>query len=210
VDIYRARQLVAERLPVGAGALAADRQGAQLMPIARPIGALLRFCLTSRRQPGPGRPRFCGRFATGRSGPGSSRFLVSHKWPRSEATSSALRCGRIPAGMRQFNISIRDIADAVGAKPIGVGSRIPRRATARLDVQGEARLMLDSAAPSVGLNTVVSMPTVAGTVGRARKTESSTAERPAVRLGDVAEIVSANEPAVVPPSMTVGPPCMCR
>src|SRR5437016_1791161 len=47
IDTYRARQLVAERLQLAQARLPQTVGAPQLMPIAAPIGALLRFCLTS-------------------------------------------------------------------------------------------------------------------------------------------------------------------
>jgi Cu(I)/Ag(I) efflux system membrane protein CusA/SilA/nickel/cobalt tolerance cation efflux system protein len=47
VDIYRARQLVTERLQLAQARLPQTVRPPQLMPISAPIGALLRFCLTS-------------------------------------------------------------------------------------------------------------------------------------------------------------------
>src|SRR5262249_19139644 len=47
VDIYRARLFVTERLQLAQGRLPQTIKAPQLMPIVAPIGALLRFCLTS-------------------------------------------------------------------------------------------------------------------------------------------------------------------
>lgn len=47
IDIYRARQLVTERLQLAQARLPQTVRAPQLMPISAPIGALLRFCLTS-------------------------------------------------------------------------------------------------------------------------------------------------------------------
>jgi Cu/Ag efflux pump CusA len=47
VDIYRARQLVTERVQLVQARLPQTARAPQLQPISAPIGALLRFCLTS-------------------------------------------------------------------------------------------------------------------------------------------------------------------
>src|SRR5437762_11993202 len=47
VDIYRARQLVTERLQLAQARLPQTVRAPQLMPISAPLGALVRFCLTS-------------------------------------------------------------------------------------------------------------------------------------------------------------------
>src|SRR5712691_10972622 len=47
VDVYRARQLVTERLQLAQARLPQTIGAPQLMPMVAPIGALLRMCLTS-------------------------------------------------------------------------------------------------------------------------------------------------------------------
>lgn len=148
VDIYRARQLVAERLQLAQARLPQTVRAPQLMPIAAPIGALLRFCLTSTSDNQAQATRDLRTFADWTIRP---RLLAIPGVAQVVALGGDVERIEVqpnPGRMRQVNVSIRDIADAVGASQSVSGLGFTETASARLDVQGEARLVLLMRTPS--------------------------------------------------------------
>jgi CzcA family heavy metal efflux pump len=195
VDIYRARQLVAERVQLAQARLPQTVKAPQLVPITAPIGALLRFCLTS---------------TSGHQAQAARELRALADWtlrPRllaipgvAQVVAQGGEVERIevrpnPVRMRQFHVSIQDVADAVAASQSVSGVGFAETANTRLDVQTEARLTLDGAVQAL-TDTVVSIPTGAAVTARAGASGNSTSSRPAVRLGDIAEIVSASDPPI--------------
>lgn len=181
VDIYRARQLVTERLQLGQARLPQTVRAPQLMPISAPIGALLRFCLTStapdREQAGRDLRTFADWVLRPRllAIPGVAQ-IVAHGGgvERIEVQPDAI-------SMRQRDVTMRDLVDAVGGSQSLSGAGFIETASARLDVHSDARLKLDDALGALS-NALVLPPS------------QGTSVRSAVRVGDVAEVVYATEP----------------
>lgn len=177
VDVYRARQLVAERIELARGRLP-DGTRIQIAPIAAPIGALLKFCISLSPGSDPARSREVRAFADWvlrprlLGIPGVSQVAIHG----GEVERIEVRPD--PARMRARGVSIDELTEAVQGAQAPTGAGFIETATARLDVRTAARLTTEGALPAV-LNTVV----------RAR-------DRLAVRVGDVAEVVSGSEPRI--------------
>lgn len=182
VDVYRARQLVLERVAVAQGRLPATVHAPQLAPLTAPIAALLKFCLTtSATDARQGlrdlrafadwtlRPRLLGL-------PGVAQVTIhGGEVERIEVRPDPLR-------MQARGVTLADLSAAVQRSQSLSGAGFVETAGARLDVRSEARLSLADAP-----QTLAEMPL---------ESSRGTPGRLPLRLGDVAEIVHAAEPRV--------------
>lgn len=177
-DLYRARQLVTERIALASGQLPQAVRAPQLAPISAPIGALLKFCLTI--PPGGGeQPARDGRaFAEWTLRP---RLLAIPGV--AQVTVLGGRVERVevrpdPTRMRARGVTMADVTDAVRASQAVAGAGFVESGDARLDVQNDSRL------------------TLAGATGALADAVVSARGALPIRLGDVADVVRGDEPAV--------------
>ncbi|TAK32409.1 MAG: efflux RND transporter permease subunit [Myxococcaceae bacterium] len=177
-DLYRVRQLVAERVALTSGRLPQAVRAPQLAPISAPIGALLKFCVTV--PPGGEQPaRDARAFAEWTLRP---RLLAIPGV--AQVTVLGGRVERVevrpdPARMRARGVTVADVTDAVRRSQAVSGAGFVESGGARLDVQDDARLTLAGAAVMLGDAVVV-----------------AARGAPPIRLGDVADVVRGDEPAV--------------
>jgi CzcA family heavy metal efflux pump len=174
LDVYRARQLVTERLQLARARLPTMAKEPQLAPIAAPIGALLKFAITGRE--GHASPRELRTFAdwtlTPRllSIPGVSQVIVlGGDVERVEVRPD-------PTRMRQMGVRVQDLVASVGEAQAIEGAGFLDRGAARLDVVNQTRLTLLDAPRELSDGEIAlkgKMP---------------------VRVGDVAEVVRSHEP----------------
>src|SRR5262245_6946925 len=176
VDIYRARQVVTERLQLVQGHLPEGVPAPQLAPILAPISAILKVCLTSS-DPDPVRAgRDLRTFADWTirprlmSIPGVAQ-VVPHGGDveRVEVRPDPLR-------MRQRKVTMTDIVDAVRSSQSVAGVGFADVGASRMDIHSEGRWTVADAERQL-----------AGTVVGA-------SDALAVRLGEVATVVRASEP----------------
>jgi CzcA family heavy metal efflux pump len=190
VDIYRARQLVTERLQVAQGRLPQSVSAPQLMPIVAPIGALLRFCLTSTDPDQERAQRDLRTFADWRLRP---RLLAIPGVAQVMPLGGFIERVEVrpdPTRMQQRGVSITDLSNAVRASQSLTGAGFAETASARLDVQNDARLRLADAIATLS-NTVI--PRTQRSVNPVALASPRVLP---VRIGDVADVVFANEPPV--------------
>jgi CzcA family heavy metal efflux pump len=195
VDIYRARQLVTERLQLAQARLPHSIPPPQIVPISAPIGALLRFCLTSASGDPTQAALDLRTFADWTLRP---RLLAIPGVAQVVAQGGDVERIEVrpnPDRMRQFHVSIADITEAVSTSQSTSGVGFAETANARIDVQSEARLTLASA-PQALSDTVVLPPSGSSGPSSEALVDRGILHRPAVRLGDVADIVAATEPRV--------------
>lgn len=206
VDVYRARQFVTERLQLAQGRLPRTIGAPQLMPIVAPIGALLRFCLTSND---PDQDRALRDLRT---------FVDWTMRPRLLAIAGVAQVMPLggfvervevrpdPTRLRQRGVLMTDLVSAIQSSQSLTGAGFTETASARTDVQNDARLRLEDA-----VATLTNTPVSSGSAFTAGSTEGSTAPmnslavqpqtvspRRAARvtIGEVAEVVSGIEPPV--------------
>jgi len=195
VDIYRARQWVAERLPLAQARLPRTVKPPQIVPISAPIGALLRFCLTSTSDHPAQAALDLRAFADWTLRP---RLLAIPGVAQVVAQGGEIERLEVrpnPGRLRQFHLSIADITDAVTASQSTSGVGFAETANARVDVESEARLTLTGAAQAL-TDTVVSPPSDVLPATGGRGVDTAIGGRLAIRLGDVADVVTASEPPV--------------
>jgi CzcA family heavy metal efflux pump len=175
VDIYRVRQVVAERLQLAISQLPEGSQP-QLAPIAAPVGSLLKFGLTSNDPDADKAMRDLRTFADWTlrprllAIPGVSQ-VIRHggEVERLEVRPDASRMGR-------FHVTLRQLTDALAAAQGSQGGGFVETASVRRDVQIESRIALADA-PSQLADVVVAVR-----------------EGLPVRVGDLADVVQGSEP----------------
>jgi CzcA family heavy metal efflux pump len=202
VDAYRARQLVTERLQLAQTRLPQTIGAPQLMPIVAPIGALLRVCLTSNDPNQDQALRDLRTFADWTMRP---RLLAVPGVAQVMSLGGFVERVEVrpdPTRLRQRGVLIVDLVNAVRSSQSLTGAGFTETASARLDVQNDARLRLEDA---VGTLTNTAIPSTSATAsasawseGRSRIVATRTASRrPArVTIGDVADVVPGVEPPV--------------
>ena len=176
VDLYRARQLVAERLSLARLPEAASAP--QLAPIQAPIGALLKLCLTSTGRDPIKAGRDMRTFADWTLRP---RLLTIPGVAQVTALGGDVERVDVqpdPVRMRQRGITILQLADAVKSSQAISGAGFVNAGAARLDVKTDARLTLGDAVET--LKSVV----------------VSNANGLPIRVGEVADVVLSDEPRV--------------
>ena len=179
VEIYRARQLVTERLQLAQARLPQSVHAPQLAPIAAPIGALLKFCLTSTKPFDAQTARELRTFADWNVRP---RLLAISGVAQVMVIGGAVERVEVrpdPVRLRQRHVTLTDVVAAVRSSQSLSGAGFVETASTRLDVQNDARLRLIGASSAL------------------RDVAVQSADRHAlVRLSDVSEIVQADEPSV--------------
>ena len=173
LDVYRARQLVSERIQLARGRLPRAAQEPQLAPVVAPVGALLKLCLT--RGEGQATLRELRTFADWTLTPrllsiaGVSQVVVhGGDVERIEVRPDLAR-------MRERGVKLDELAAAVEASQAIEGAGFVDRGNARLDVVNETRLALEDAPEQLAASSLQSRTT---------------------RIGDVAEVVRGDEPRV--------------
>ncbi len=207
LDIYRARQLVTERLQLAQARLPQAVGTPQLMPISAPIGALLRFCLTSADANQDHALRDLRTFADWTLRP---RLLAIPGVAQVTPLGGFVERVEVrpdPTRLQQRGVSMADLVNAVRSSQSLTGAGFTETASARLDVQNDARLRIGDAVATLRNIAVPSSPAPppasharvpeasAALGGRAPATILSSPAGP-IRIGDVAEVVSAVEPPV--------------
>ena len=178
VDIYRARQLVAERMELARARLPQSVKSPQLAPISAPIGALLKLCITSSAPDQPQAMREARTFADWELRP---RLLSIPGIAQVTALGGGVERVEVrphPARLAERGVTLADVAAAIRGSQAILGAGWVDSGAARLDVQNESRLTLSRSAEAIGELTIA----VRGGV--------------AVRVSDVAEVVRADEPYV--------------
>lgn len=177
LDVYRARQLVTERLQLARQRLPTTVKEPQLSPISAPLGALLKFCIT---YPGgsPEPARATRAFADWELRP---RLLaipgvaqVTIHGGGVERVVVQLDARR----MRAHAVTAAQVADVVRRSQALTGGGFIEETASRIDIQTDARLTLATAAE-----------VLAGSVIDLR-------DGLPVRLGDVATIVREDMPPI--------------
>ncbi len=183
VDVYRARQLVTERIDL-AGPLPTGVHRPELVPVQAPIGALISLCLTSTAPDPIDSARALRTFAETSMRP---RLLAIPGIAQVTAHGGSvvrLEVQPDPLRMSARGVAFDDVVTAVhrsqGSRPGGtvdVGA-------AHMDVQTQLRLTVDDATSLLADVVVIcAAPSCGG----------GTAP---VRVGDVADVVVADEPAL--------------
>lgn len=174
LDVYRARQLVTERLQLAQARLPAGARAPRLAPVAAPIGALLKLAITA----GDGHaslralrafadwtvtPRLLGI-------PGVAQVVVlGGDVERIEVRPNPVR-------MRERRVGARDLARAVRDAQAVAGAGFVERGEARLDVAEDTRL------------------TLRGAPGELADAEVALEGGTPVRIGDVATVAPGDAP----------------
>jgi CzcA family heavy metal efflux pump len=202
VDVYRARQLVTERLQLAQARLPHTIGAPQIMPIVAPIGALLRLCLTSNDPNQDQALRDLRTFADWTMRP---RLLAVPGVAQVMSLGGFVERVEVrpdPTRLRQRGVLIVDLVNAVRSSQSLTGAGFTETASARLDVQNDTRLRLEDAVGTL-TNTVIpstsaTAPASALSEGRSRIVATQIASRrPArVMVGDVADVASGVEPPV--------------
>lgn len=205
LDIYRARQFVTERLQLAQARLPQMVGAPQLMPISAPIGALLRLALTSDAPDQGQALRDLRTFADWRLRPHLLAIPGVAQVTPLGGFVERVEVQPDPTRLQQRGVSMADVANAVRASQSLTGAGFTETASARLDVQNDARLRLEDAAATLSNITISSSPAprppspgqegTAPRNGRAAAAVLSSLVGP-VRIGDVAEVVLAVEPPV--------------
>jgi CzcA family heavy metal efflux pump len=176
VDIYRARQVVTERLQLVQSHLPEGVQAPQLAPILAPISAILKVCLTSTDPDTAQAARDLRTFADWTlrprlmSIPGVAQ-VVPHG-----GDVERIEVRPDPVRLRQRKVMMSDVIDAVRASQSVAGVGFTDVGATRLDIHSEARLTVADAEREL-----------AGIVVGAN-------EAMPVRLGEVADVVRAPAP----------------
>src|SRR5262245_22560333 len=141
-ELFRTRQFVTERLQLATGNLPEAAEAPKLEPIAPPVGALLRFCITSEQREARTalrtfadwkvRPRLAGI-------PGVAQVIVHG------GLVERLEVRPDPRRMREHGISLADIERAAARSQAFVGAGDVTEGEMRVEVIGEARTTLASA-----------------------------------------------------------------
>ena len=176
LDIYRARQLAAERMELARARLPQSVRSPQMAPISAPIGALLKFCVTSSAEDQAAAARAMRTFGEWTLRPrllalsGVSQVTVHG----GDVERFEVRAN--PQKLRQYGIQLNELVEAIrAAQSIGAAGFIDV-GDARIDVQNDARLGLSNADSQLG-ETVVAYR-----------------EGLPVRISDVSDVVRSREP----------------
>ena len=176
LDIYRARQLVTERIQLARAQLPAVVDEPRLQPISAPIGALLKFAITAGQ--GHATPRELRTFAEWTLKP---RLLAVTGIAQVTALGGDVERVEVrpdPVRLRERGVKLVELVAAVKAAQALMGAGFVNQGEARIDVMNESRLTIEDAASQLA-QAVISMK----------------ASLP-VRVGDVAEVVHGDEPPV--------------
>lgn len=178
VDIFRARQLVTERVQLAQARLPQTIQPPQLVPVSAALGAVLKLCITSARPATDQTLRDLRTFADWTlrprllAIPGVSQVMtIGGAVERLEVRPNLLR-------MRERHVSTTALVDAVRASQSLTGGGFVESASSRLDVRPDSRFRL-SDAPAGLANVII-------------RTDDA---HDVTRLGEVSDIVLATEPA---------------
>ncbi len=178
VDIYRARQLVAERIGLAAAALPEVVRPPVLAPIAAPIGALLKLCLTSS-DPDPVRAsRDLRRFAEWTMRPRLTAIPGVAQVTAHGGDVERVELRPDPVRMADRGVTLDELVKAVRASQAVAGAGFVESASARTDVHNDARLSM--------IDVDATLPEVV--IRRARGGP--------VRVADVADVVRGDEPRI--------------
>jgi CzcA family heavy metal efflux pump len=178
VDVYRARQVVTERLQLVQGHLPEGVSPPQLAPILAPISAILKVCLTSTNPDPVQAARELRTFADWTMRPRLMSISGVAQVVPHGGDVERIEVRPDPLRMRQRKVVMSDVVDAVRASQSVAGVGFTDVGSTRLDIHNDARLTIDDAERQL-----------AGIVVGAN-------ERAAVRLGDVAGVVRAPEPSM--------------
>jgi HME family heavy-metal exporter len=175
-DLFRVRQLVAERLSLAAARMPRGTEP-RIAPISAPIGALLKFWVTA----GSDDDQALRDVRTWASALLAPRLLAIPGV--ASVTVHGGQTARIevrpdPERLRETGVSLEELAAAVRGSAAPGGGGFVEAAGTRLDVQVDARLDPDTAV------TAIAAARVAGSGGSA------------VRVGDVAWVGIGSEPLV--------------
>lgn len=177
-DIFRARQLVAERLQLIRDQLPSGVGQPELAPIAAPVGAVLRFCITSRSTDAAAGMRVARSFADWTLRP---RLLAI------EGISQVIRHGgeveRVEvqpdlARMRALGVSMAELSEAVRGSQAFTGAEFIEAEATRTEVETEVRASGPDALSQLGQTLVT------------RRQDTP------VRVRDVAKVVQGAQPSV--------------
>lgn len=177
VETYRARQLVTERLQLVAGRLPSLVAPPQLQPIAAPIGAVLKLCVTAADD-SPEASRAARTWADWTVRPrllainGISQVMIHGGLVERFEVRPDLR------KLQQFGVSLGAVQTALRESQALLGGGFIDNDTSRLDVQTDLRLTVEGAPEQLSRLLV------------------SGGGSTQVRLADLATIVRASEPAV--------------
>ncbi len=178
VDVYRARQLVTERIDLARARLPLGVRPPQLAPISAPIGALLKLCISMDLHASTEQQRELRTFSDWTLRP---RLLAIAGI--SQVTIHGGEVERVevrpnPVKMRARHISMDELRAGIKGAQAPAGAGFTETVTNRLDIQIAARLTLDGSIAAIA-DAVVSFN-----------------DGLPVRVSDVAEVVLASEPRV--------------
>jgi CzcA family heavy metal efflux pump len=176
VDVYRARQVVTERLQLAQPRLPEGVPAPRLAPILAPISAILKVCLTSTNPDATQAARALRTFADWTIRPRLMAIPGVAQVTPHGGDIERIEVRPDPVRLRQRKLLLRDVIDAVRGSQSLTGVGFTDAGAARLDIRSDARLTLADAERELA-------STVVGVQGPM-----------AVRLGEVADIVRAAEP----------------
>ena len=204
VDIYRARQFVIERLQLAQTRLPQTVGTPQLMPVVAPIGALLRYTITSTDPDQERAMRALRTFADWTLRP---RLLAIPGMAQVGIVGGLIERVEVrpdPTRLRQRGVSMGDLTAAIRGAQSLTGAGFAETASSRLDVQNDARLRLNDVVPVLS-----GLPIPVSASPEATRSVSSEAAAPAanirtasarrstpVTVGEVADVVLGTEPSV--------------
>lgn len=146
-DLFRTRQLVAERLQLAHDSLPEGAEAPKLEPIAPPIGSLLKFCVTSNDPKARAelrtiadwklRPRLA-------SVPGVAQVIVHG------GLVERFEVRPDPRRMREHNVSLEQVERAATRSQASIGAGTLTLGELHSDVSTEARLTMQNAAERLG------------------------------------------------------------
>lgn len=150
-DLFRTRQLVAERLQLARDSLPAGAEAPKLEPIAPPIGSLLKFCVTGD-DPGARaqlrtiadwklRPRLAGI-------PGVAQVIVHG------GLVERFEVRPDPRRMREHSVSMDEVERASARSQASIGAGTLATGELHSDVSTEARLTIANAPERLGATVV--------------------------------------------------------
>lgn len=177
-DVYRARQLVAERLQLARDRLPRAVPDPRIVPISSPIGALLRFAIASDDPDLVRAARATRAFADFVLAP---RLLAVPGVAQVTANGGLVERVEVrpdPARLRDRGVTQDDLRAAVAASQAAEGAGFVDTGEARLDVYLDARLRAEDAAAALGEGVVAVRDGVP------------------VRVLDVATVAAGDEPRV--------------
>lgn len=178
VDVYRARQLVTERLQLARANLPRAASEPRLEPVSAPIGALLKLCLTSSTNDWDTAGRDLRTFADWTlrprllAIPGVAQVTVhGGHVERIEVRPDLER-------MAERGVTTAELADAIERAQAVAGAGFVEAGGARMDIQNDARF------------------TVANAPSRLAASVVAVRGKNVLAIGEVAEVVRSEEPPV--------------